>query len=53
VINGIVAVPLMTVILILVSRKSVMGSTASWSLRVLGWAGTAFMAFAAIGVFLL
>ncbi|HEY1881385.1 MAG TPA: divalent metal cation transporter [Caulobacteraceae bacterium] len=48
VINGVVAVPLMAVIVILVSKKSVMGPyVASRSLIVLGWAGTAVMGVAA------
>ncbi len=48
VINGVVAVPLMAVIVILVSKKSVMGPyTASRSLIVLGWIGTGVMATAA------
>ncbi len=48
VINGVVAVPLMAVIVVLVSKKSVMGPyTASRTLIVLGWIGTAVMAVAA------
>jgi Mn2+/Fe2+ NRAMP family transporter len=44
VINGVVAVPLMVVIIILVSKKSVMGAfTASRPLIVLGWIATAIM----------
>jgi len=44
VINGVVAVPLMIVILLLVSKKSVMGAfTASRPLVVLGWIATALM----------
>jgi NRAMP (natural resistance-associated macrophage protein)-like metal ion transporter len=53
VINGVVAVPLMVVILLLVSRKSVMGPyTASRSLMVLGWAATIVMALAAVRMFM-
>jgi Mn2+/Fe2+ NRAMP family transporter len=49
VINGVVAVPLMAVIIILASRKSVMGAyTATRSLIVLGWIGTAVMGVAAL-----
>ena len=49
VINGVVAVPLMVVILILVSRKSVMGAfTASRPLVVLGWIATVVMGVAAV-----
>lgn len=52
VINGIVAVPLMVVILILVSRKSVMGTyTASWPIKSLGWIATGVMGAAAIRMF--
>ncbi|HEY1561601.1 MAG TPA: divalent metal cation transporter [Caulobacteraceae bacterium] len=48
VINGVVAIPLMAVIVILVSKKSVMGPyVASRSLIVLGWVGTALMGVAA------
>jgi Mn2+/Fe2+ NRAMP family transporter len=53
VINGVVAVPLMAVIVILVSKKSVMGPyVASRSLIVLGWVGTAVMGVAAAMMFL-
>jgi len=53
VINGLVAVPLMVVIIILVSKKSVMGAfTASRPLLVLGWIATAVMGAAAIGMFI-
>lgn len=49
VINGVVAVPLMVVIILLVSRKSVMGAfTASRSLVILGWIATAVMGAAAV-----
>jgi Mn2+/Fe2+ NRAMP family transporter len=52
VINGVVAVPLMAVIILLVSRKSVMGAfTASRPLVVLGWIATAVMGAAAIRMF--
>ena len=48
VINGVVAVPLMAVVIILASKKSVMGPyVASRSLIVLGWIGTAVMGGAA------
>ncbi len=44
VINGVVAVPLMVVIILLVSKKSVMGAfTASRPLIILGWIATAVM----------
>ena len=48
VINGVVAVPLMVVIMLLVSKKSVMGKyVAPTYLKVLGWLGTGVMAVAA------
>nr|WP_218135245.1 divalent metal cation transporter [Variovorax sp. YR216] len=53
VINGVVAVPLMVVIIILVSKKSVMGTfTASRPLIVLGWIATAIMGAAAVAMFI-
>jgi Mn2+/Fe2+ NRAMP family transporter len=53
VINGVVAVPLMVVIVLLVSKKSVMGAfTASRSLIVLGGIGAGVMGVAAIAMFL-
>jgi Mn2+/Fe2+ NRAMP family transporter len=49
VINGVVAVPLMVVIIVLSSRKSVMGAfTASRPIIVLGWVATAIMGAAAV-----
>jgi NRAMP (natural resistance-associated macrophage protein)-like metal ion transporter len=49
VINGVVAVPLMVVIIILVSRRSVMGTfTARWPIVALGWIATAVMGAAAL-----
>jgi Mn2+/Fe2+ NRAMP family transporter len=53
VINGIVAVPLMVVIILLVSKKSVMGAfTASRPLIILGWIATAVMGAAAVRMFI-
>ena len=53
VINGLVAVPLMVVLTLLVSRSKVMGSfTASKPIIVLGWITTALMAAAGIAMFL-
>jgi Mn2+/Fe2+ NRAMP family transporter len=53
VINGVVAVPLTVVILILVSKKSVMGAfTASRPLIILGWIATAVMGAAAVAMFI-
>ena len=49
VINGVVAVPLMVVIILIASRKSVMGAfTSSRPIMVLGWIGTAIMGLAAV-----
>jgi Mn2+/Fe2+ NRAMP family transporter len=53
VINGIVAVPLMVAIMVLSSKQSVMGIyVASFSMRVLGWLATGFMAVTAIYLFI-
>jgi Mn2+/Fe2+ NRAMP family transporter len=53
VINGVVAVPLMVVVILLASRSSVMGPfTASRPIRVLGWLATALMGLASIRMFL-
>jgi NRAMP (natural resistance-associated macrophage protein)-like metal ion transporter len=53
VINGVVAVPLMAVIILLVSKKSVMGAfTANRALRILGWIATAVMGAAAVRMFI-
>jgi len=49
VINGVVAVPLIAVIILLVSKKSVMGAfTAGRSIIILGWTATAVMGAAAV-----
>jgi len=49
VINGVVAVPLMAVVIVLVSKRSVMGPfTAPRSIVILGWIATAFMGAAAL-----
>lgn len=53
VINGVVAVPLLIVIILLASKKSVMGVyTASRPIVVLGWVAAAIMGLAAICLFL-
>jgi Mn2+/Fe2+ NRAMP family transporter len=53
VINGLVAVPLMVVLILLVSRKKIMGAfTASKPIIVLGWMTTALMAVAGVAMFL-
>lgn len=49
VINGVVAVPLMVVVILLASSRSVMGSfTSGWPIVMLGWIATALMAGASI-----
>jgi Mn2+/Fe2+ NRAMP family transporter len=49
IINGVVAVPLMVVIILLVSKKSVMGEfTASRPITILGWIATLVMGAAAV-----
>jgi Mn2+/Fe2+ NRAMP family transporter len=53
VINGVVAVPMMVVIIILASKKSVMGSfTVRRPIVILGWIATAVMGAAAIRMFI-
>jgi Mn2+/Fe2+ NRAMP family transporter len=53
VINGVVAVPLMAVIILMVSKKSVMGAfTASRPLIILGWIATGVMGAAAVRMFI-
>jgi len=53
IINGVVAVPIMAVVMLMVSNSKVMGrfSLSSGSLRVIGWASTAVMFAAAVGMF--
>jgi Mn2+/Fe2+ NRAMP family transporter len=52
VINGVVAVPLMVVIILLASRKSIMGDfTANRTVIAIGWIATAVMGFAAVMMF--
>ena len=53
VINGVVAVPLMAVIILLVSKKSVMGAyVASRPIVILGWIATLVMGAAAVRMFI-
>lgn len=53
VINGVVAVPLMVVIILIAASKSVMGAfTASRPILALGWIGAAIMGFAAVLMFI-
>ena len=50
-INGVAAVPIMAMIMLMASRKTVMGQfTLTKWLMVLRWLGTAIMAAAAIGM---
>ena len=52
VINGVAAVPIMVMIMLLASRRTVMGEFAiRTGLRVVGWTATAVMAAAAVGMF--
>ncbi|MEQ1608854.1 MAG: divalent metal cation transporter [Hyphomonadaceae bacterium] len=54
VLNGIIAVPIMTAMMILVSRRDVMGDfIATPSQRVFGWTATAVMAAAAVAMMIL
>ena len=53
VINGVVAVPLMVVIIVLATKKSVMGDfTVSRPIAILGWIATALMGAAAVRMFI-
>jgi Mn2+/Fe2+ NRAMP family transporter len=53
VINGVVAVPLMAVVILLVSKKSVMGAhVASRPIVILGWIATLVMGAAAVRMFM-
>ncbi len=52
VINGVVAVPVMVLIMHLASHKAAMGDfKLHWGLQVMGWLATAAMAAAAVGMF--
>jgi NRAMP (natural resistance-associated macrophage protein)-like metal ion transporter len=52
IINGVAAVPIMGMIMLMATRKSVMGKfVLTKSLAILGWLATAAMAAAAIGMF--
>lgn len=53
VINGVVAVPLIVIIVLLASRPAVMGRyTANWTLKTLAWATAVVMGVASIGMLL-
>jgi len=52
VINGVAAVPIMVMIMLMACRKDVMGAfTLGGALKILGWLATAAMAAAAVGMF--
>jgi len=52
VINGVVAVPVMVMMMLLANRKDAMGDfTLTLPLRIMGWVATLAMAIAAIGMF--
>jgi NRAMP (natural resistance-associated macrophage protein)-like metal ion transporter len=52
VVNGVLATPLMAVMMLISSNPRIMGRLAiSWRLRVVGWLATAAMAAASIGLF--
>ena len=52
VINGVAAVPIMVMIMLMASRRQVMGQfTLAPVLKILGWLATAAMAAAALGMF--
>ncbi|MDB5332251.1 MAG: natural resistance-associated macrophage protein [Phycisphaerales bacterium] len=54
VVNGVVAVPIMVVMMLMVQNKKIMGqfTRVSKTLRIMGWAATTVMAAAAVGMFL-
>jgi len=52
VINGVVAVPVMVLMMLLASRPKIMGRFAlSAGLKIVGWTATGVMALAAVGMF--
>jgi NRAMP (natural resistance-associated macrophage protein)-like metal ion transporter len=52
VINGVIAVPIMFIMMLMASNKNIMGSFAIHpGLRILGWSCTVAMAFAVVGMF--
>ena len=51
-INGVTAVPLMIVMMLMGSRRKVMGKfTLPWPLKIFGWLATGVMATAAVVMF--
>ena len=54
VVNGVVAVPIMAIMMTMAANPKVMGQfTIGWTLKVLGWLSTAAMALAAAGMIIL
>ena len=52
VVNGVLAAPLMAVMMLIASNPRIMGRLViGWKLRVIGWVATAVMAAASIGLF--
>ena len=52
VINGVLAAPLMAVMMLIASNPRIMGRLViSWRLRLVGWLATAAMAAASVGLF--
>jgi Mn2+/Fe2+ NRAMP family transporter len=53
VLNGVLAAPLMTVMMLISSNEKIMGRLAiSWRMRVAGWTATLVMAAASVGLFM-
>ena len=51
-INGVVAVPVMIMMMLLASRRDIMGAFCTPTLlRIVGWAATGVMGAAAVGMF--
>ncbi|WP_087723306.1 NRAMP family divalent metal transporter [Pandoraea sp. PE-S2T-3] len=52
VINGVIAVPIMVIVMLMAARRDVMGKfTIRWQLKALGWSATGIMACAVIVMF--
>ena len=52
VVNGVLAAPLMAVMMLISSNPRIMGHLViGWKLRVIGWFATAVMAAASVGLF--
>jgi Mn2+/Fe2+ NRAMP family transporter len=51
VVNGVTAVPIMVLLMIMTARRQVMGEfTIGYGLKILGWAATAAMVACAVGM---